>query len=49
MALSDSEKVALLRAGLLLLRAKLPTLPDREHVDELLRLTDPLRGLDGGR
>lgn len=39
-SLSDAEKISLLRAALNTLRPQLPTLPQRQHVDELLRLTD---------
>lgn len=38
---TDHERIALLRAALSDLRPRLPTLPDRQHVDEILRLTDP--------
>jgi len=40
MSLTDAEKISLLRAALNTLRPQLPTLPLRQHVDELLRLTD---------
>ena len=40
--LSDREKLALLRAALADIRPKLATLPDKQHVDEVLRLTAPV-------
>ena len=40
MSLTDEEKISLLRSGLHSLRQHLATQPLRQHVDELLQLTD---------